>query len=190
MNYRASDGTWRKIAESLASDEAGGWTNAGGPYSVHFPASLSPTAPLTLELPEGTITTHPTDLAAAAGVAGALEGHEVIYPGALTQTDLVYSLTPSGFKELVVLKAPAAPQAVAYEIIVSTGLSLRLGEAGEVEIVSGGQAVGFIPTPVAYDSSEEMAQSTGSYVLLPQGPDRYLLTLAIDPAYLATATYR
>ncbi|MBI4261499.1 MAG: hypothetical protein HY658_13145, partial [Actinobacteria bacterium] len=174
VNYQDSEGNWRKIADSLAPHPEGGWTNAGGAFTVRFPEEMAPGAAVTFQIPEGSLTTQPVAPGALGRVRGSVQGGTLAYRGVLPGVDLEYSLHSAGFKETVVLTSHPGPSTLAYDI-QAQGLSLEKSPTGEIRVLSAGQVVGFIPTPVAYDSSPTIDESVPATTLTDLGGGHYVL---------------
>ena len=113
----------------------------------------------------------------------------VTYPGAVDGNDLVYTITPSGVLEQVVVKK--APAESTFRFSISTkGLSLTPNAYGGLEVVGEkGDPLGTISSSVAYDSSADAASDTAKYDLSVRADGSYDLGLAFDPGYFKTATY-
>src|SRR2546421_301461 len=55
INFLDAKGDWVPIDNPLA-DDSGGLTNAANAFGLHFPSTLSPDAPIGVDLPQGSYT--------------------------------------------------------------------------------------------------------------------------------------
>ncbi|MBI4261392.1 MAG: DNRLRE domain-containing protein, partial [Actinobacteria bacterium] len=181
FNVLAPDGKWEDAA--LVADGTG-WSLQAGAFTAQLPASLGPDSPVTFEVAGHVVGAVPVGVK---GAPGTVEGTTVRYEGALPGADLVYEITATGVKEEVVLDGTATP-ALAWTV-TAPGLDLILTPEGEVSVELGKLQVATIPAPVIYDSAVPPAEAKGTYTLAPSADGSYLLSLVIDPGFLAQATY-
>ena len=161
-----------------------GWTNTNEGTTASFPTTLSTSTPIVESLPDGSIQIAPTDVKSA----GALSGSTITYANAFSATDLAYSAVPGGYREELIMASTKAPTFFDYSI-QTKGLTLLANEAGGIDILAGGIPVALLPTPLAYDSSADRAETVGTYGLKDMGAGAYDLTVTLDPAFMASATY-
>ncbi|MGH9166603.1 MAG: RHS repeat-associated core domain-containing protein [Acidimicrobiia bacterium] len=199
QNYLDDQGNWHDIDTSLVHLPEGkhepvdlippdlpGFTNAEGMVQVLFPDVLSALTPLIFALPEGRLDILPSGLFPA--VPGVREGESVRYSDAAESLDLVYTATPLGYEEWVVLKEPPPGDRASWRI-QATHLALRLEESGEISILAGDEVVGAFPPTLVGDSSQE-PESAGAttsfpYELQDLGGGRYELSVLYDQAWLS-----
>jgi len=187
VNAQNADGKWKRINADLVPEATGGgWTVDLPDATLRFPGSLSSADPVRFILPgTGTLTMAPVGIGT---VPGSADGFTVTYADALPSTDLTYSTGLHGFSEFVILKDPGAPASVSFDVD-APGFELRLEPTGEIAIVRGPTVVAIMPTPVAWDSSPQPVSASGSYQLQASGGNGYVVTMLVDPAFLAAATY-
>ena len=107
VNYRDSSGEWQPIDDTLVPSAAAGYAyeNRADAYKVRFPADLS-SEPVQLQLGNDSIG---FALRGAHG-HGAVHGPTARFAGALPQTDVSYTATGAGARELPTLNSPDAPR--------------------------------------------------------------------------------
>jgi len=183
VNFESENGKWLDLA--LTEDETGfvGVTGEGGSITVRFPAVLSAKTPVSYEGTEGSLLAAPVGVAETKAVA---EGLSVTYSQALSYTDFTYTLTSGGYKETVVLQSGKASPALAWEL-QATGLSLSPSLEGGIDLLGADGPIGSIDPAVVTDASGK--QTTGVYGLEDLGAGSYVLSLVIDPLFLAEAAY-
>jgi len=123
VNYRDSSGEWQPIDDTLVpSGEPGyAYENKADGYTVRFPADLS-NDPIRLQLDGqmggGSIG---FSLRGAHG-PGRAHGASDTFAGALPHTDVSYTATALGARELLTLDSPAAPQSFRYDLALGHGV--------------------------------------------------------------------
>jgi RHS repeat-associated protein len=184
VNYQTANGNWRDLSLAL-TPTADGWTNSNEGTTLSIPSTLSPTTPVQEALSQGNFTIAPVGVK----VPGELSGGNVIYSDALPSIDLTYAAEPAGYHEEVVFNSAPALPTLEYQI-QTTGLSLATNDAGGIDIFTpDGTVIGQIPSPLAYDASPQLNGSVGQITLTDQGSGAYDLQIALDPTFMATATY-
>jgi len=182
FNVEDADGNW---VDAVLAPDAYGWSLTTATFTVRFPTALDPKTPIVYEIPEGSISIVPQGVT---GVPGVVEGTTVTYANTLPGIDLVYEVDASGYKETVVL-GPLASGAIAWDVGV-TGLTLAPDETGGIAVQAAGTPIAQMPAPFVYDSAPvEPVVSFPTYVLTELGSGAYALATAIDPTFLATATF-
>jgi hypothetical protein len=189
-NERDSDGTWSE-RELTLDPVAGGWawTDLSG-VRFTFPVLLSLATPVLVETAAGSLSLAPSGaLPGGVGSAGIVERASVTYPGAVDGHDLVYTATPLGVQEQIVLTQ--APETSTFRFTVTMkGLTLAPDLFGGLDLASAdGEHLGTIPAAVAYDSSEDIASATATYELSPTPDGTTEMALVFEPKFFASATY-
>lgn len=184
VNFRADNGRWEDLPTQFEPDPSGGWKAEALGASLRFPEQLSVDDPVSITFPGGTLRIAPVG---AAGV-GSSDGPSITYGDALASTDLLYSLHGGGYKEDVVLKDPSASGTIGY-LVKAPGFDLVIGSAGKVELSRAGESVATFSVPVAFDSSVPAASTVPSVDLEDLGAGEWRITVAVDPAFLGSATY-
>ncbi|MBI3647478.1 MAG: hypothetical protein HY240_01735, partial [Actinobacteria bacterium] len=182
-NEQAAGGKWKSVALGLTAT-TGGWTATNDGISVFFPATLSVNAPITTTLPQGSVAIAPVGVSAT----GSSDGITLTYANALPSVDLVYRAIPGGYQEQVVFKDSSASSKISYAISAS-GLTLSRSGGGGLDVLASGTAVGWIPAPIAYDSSPEPVGSVPATSFVDLGGGSYTLGLALDASFMSSATY-
>jgi RHS repeat-associated protein len=119
VNYRAADGSMRRIDPGLYPVKQGGYDWRSGANS--FQARFSDTAGSGFaEVGIGDRTVRLTAVGAAAGEA-VVEGSRISYPRAYRSADLRYTVTPSGIKEVIELTGPDAPASFTFRLVADDG---------------------------------------------------------------------
>ncbi|HET9732200.1 MAG TPA: DNRLRE domain-containing protein [Acidimicrobiales bacterium] len=183
VNYKDARGKWQPIDDTMVADGQPGFAfrNKADSYSAELPPTLAGSVRVT----SGQFGVG-FSLAGAGGGRGVAAGQSVRYAGALPDTDVVYTATPAGLKEDLVLRDPSAPGSVTYRLAPTGGLSVAAGQGGEVDFVdTSGVTRMVIPAPVVWDGSGPRAASTTAarFVL---SPDGRAVSLQVDPAWLAS----
>ncbi len=188
VNTQAADGTWQDV--QLAPEPGQGWTATIPNGSLLFPEKLTSETPVQATFGPFTIGTSPieSDASAVGGIVADDRPGSITYPEVLVATDFVYSATAAGYEEFVVLKDKSASSTVSWTI-EAPGLALALGEGGDIVVLDGKDAVSVIPPAVSWDSSLPPRIDKAPYTLTQTGEGRFEMGVALDPAFLAAATY-
>ncbi|WP_176738273.1 DNRLRE domain-containing protein [Micromonospora pallida] len=100
---------------------------------------------------------------AAKSVTPTVSGSTVTYPGVAGGADVVYDVSSTALKEMIVLrKAPTGP--VSYTFTLDTaGLTARQRADGSIAFVrpSGGEPVFVMPAPFMYDAKDDKSSPLG-----------------------------
>jgi RHS repeat-associated protein len=181
FNAESANGKW---LDAALTDDGDGWSFSGEGFAVRFPATLGPETPVVYERDGLTIATVPDDVKASAGIASGLE---VRYADALPGADLLYTVTPDGYKERVLLSEEASP-ALSWTLF-GEGVVVEPTDGGGLAVLSAGSEVTRIPAPFADDSSVPPSSWYGSYDLEKLDEGAYRLSMTLDANYLAAAVY-
>ena len=135
----------------------------------------------------------PADVAReATPVEPSLEGPVADYRELLPGVDLRVIAAADGAKSFFAWREPPADPTVSYAVD-APGLTLVPAKDGGIDLVDGtGTAVARIPVPYAVDSTPDELTGSGRFtdrVTLALAPDGRMVTVAVDEAWLATATY-
>jgi len=125
----------------------------------------------------------------AANSAARASGSKVGYTGVLPNTDLDYEITAGEVKETIILRKPPTGGRSSWRFRLGTeGLTPRLAGDGAVVLIDGtGAVVMVMPPIVTWDSSgaaDRPPAMTGGLYDLEQVKDGWLLTVAVDEAWL------
>ncbi len=169
-----------------------GWTGSFENATVFLPRQLSSSAPVTYTVGASTLSLSP--LAAESQPLGLekvtgqeADDRKIVYQDVRTGVDYVYFLVQGGFEEDTIFRTPAAATSTLTWRASLNGLSLSLNEGGGVSISDVSGLVAEIPAPVATDAAGE--SSTGTYGLSELSNGDTKITLSLDEAFLAEATY-
>ncbi len=155
------------------------------PTSSPLPVSEPTPTPSPLPVSEPTPTPSPLP----SGSPGVVDGSTVTYPLAIDGHDITYTVSPTGVQEQIVIDE--APDEATFRFTIEAdGLTLNPNDFGGLDVIDeGGSWVGYIPAPVAYDSSTDIASATATYEMEDLGGGTIELALAFDPSFFADATY-
>jgi RHS repeat-associated protein len=128
VNYRAADGRWLPIDNSMVKT-ATGFHNAAGVYEATLPRTLAGAVRLT----------HGTDwvsakLRGAVGV-GQANGTSVTYRGVLRGVDATYTATNDQLKEALTLRSATAARQFSFDLQASPGLTPKLMTSGGIQLL-------------------------------------------------------
>jgi RHS repeat-associated protein len=179
VHFQTPDGEWREIDSSVVPVE-GGFENGANDVDVFLPERLSD-GPVTTHLAGGSLE---VTLAGAKDAKASAAEESVTYKGVDKHVDVRYELTPTGYKENVVIHSDRAPSAFVYEIR-TTALSLALLDDGTIEVRQGEGAVGSFPRLFVEEATtEDGAPGEVSFDVTTEledlGDGRYRLTAALD----------
>ena len=194
------DGQWEDIDNTLTQKSKGGKTyfeNKSNSFKVNLPDEMSKGKAVTmekdgkklsftLELPNQKANNgkalgklkqlekaKKSRLDAASLVEFESKNQEISYDGAGENTNVEYTVTPTGLKEnIVLMKKPKASESYVYTI-ETNGLSAEKNSDGSVRFFDVDGDVFFIPAPVMYDAKgvssydieTELSSENGSYRL-------------------------
>ena len=181
VNYRAADKSWRAIDTTLVPG-LGGYENAANGFALRIPESL--TAGISLSSEGGSVSFSPIGAATA---PAAVSGSTASYREALPGTDLEYISEPDGVQEFTTLKSSQAPQRIAYQLSLSSGLRPQQASDGSIAVVNvQGTRLFSIPAP----SGAPTSNPTGAHVLpskLQLDQAGWVLTVDLSEPWLRTA---
>jgi RHS repeat-associated protein len=183
VNEQTLDGKWNDISFALSEDGKGWGATIQGTTLV-FPATLSQDTPVSAAFAEGSISIAPVGTSAK----GSSDGFTVTYASAFPSTDFSYRAVPGGYSEEVVFADASAKPELTYAI-TTAGLTLASNEAGGFDVFSGDVWVGWIPTPIAYDSGAEPLVSVPATKLTDLGNGSYTLEVTLDAQFMASAKF-
>ncbi|MDO4397212.1 MAG: RHS repeat-associated core domain-containing protein [Oscillospiraceae bacterium] len=199
IHYK-KDGQWEDIDNTLTQKSKGGKTyfeNKSNSFKVNLPDEMSKGEAVTmekdgkklsftLELPNQKANNgkalgklkqlekaKKSRLDAASLVEFESKNQEISYDGAGENTNVEYTVTPTGLKEnIVLMKKPKASESYVYTI-EANGLSAEKNSDGSVRFFDADGDVFFIPAPVMYDAKgvssydieTELSSENGSYRL-------------------------
>jgi hypothetical protein len=159
-NDLGTDGAWSEGEISLDPVTGGwSWTDPAG-LRFTFPVVLSSVTPVLVEIGSASLSLAPTSvLPGDVSSAGIVDGSSVTYPGAVAGHDLVYTATPLGVQEQIILEKP--PDDPTFKFTIATkGVTLTPNLYGGLDVTGDdGTQIGTIPVAVADDSSAEVASS-------------------------------
>ncbi|MGN6815101.1 MAG: RHS repeat-associated core domain-containing protein [Solirubrobacterales bacterium] len=182
VNYQASEGEWLPIEEGLEEGSEGQITNGANSVEVSLPSELQEGA--TRLAVRGQWVASKL-LATETEPAEVSEG-AAVYASPETNSAFEYTTLPNGLKEAIELKGPSSPSSFRYELTSSAGLEAELTESGSVVFKEGaGVVVASLPAPTVADAGS-LAPAPGqvSYELAPRGEGAWVLTIAVDRAWL------
>ena len=200
VNYQDSDGVWRPIDTSVHSTEEG-FENGPSSFDLFLPATLSASTLVRYSDGDQGLDTTMLGISLAAGEA---RDSSVVYRNVRLDTDVVYDVTTSGYRERVILGSAHASGRFEYRIDARR-LSLEQRGDGSIAVVSpSGVVEATIPPPFAQDASDPAAAevaldvslhetTSGSYRLEVSVPKQWLdspnrvFPVTVDPD-LVTST--
>ena len=165
VNYRGVDGVWRPIETRLVKGLDGRWHIAANEIAVSFASGPGPdtlstatagqvsrttTHLASMTLPNGQSLAY--DLAGSAAITPTVRDSTALYPGILSDTDLEFVVTDSGFKETMILNSPNAPNTWLFPLQLN-GLTPRQASDGSIELVdASGDVRVYLPLGYMQDS--------------------------------------
>jgi RHS repeat-associated protein len=146
VNYKATDGQWHAIDNTLAASPLGGYENTANSFSLRLPESLASGVSLTYQG-----QTVSFSLQGASASLPAVSGDTATYREVLSSTDLAYVSQETGVREIATLKDASAPTQLRYSLSLPAGLSPKQQADGSLAMVDAqGDVVFSIPAPVAF----------------------------------------
>lgn len=191
VNYRDAQGEWKRIDPMLRANK-GRFTNGAGPVAVSFASKPTPSDVLEVSGRGWSVGFGLEGL--KSDRRGVAKGGQLTIVDALADSDVTYTVTAVGVKEVVTLKAPPAspgPLRLRFPLRLR-GVDVGQEPDGTVVFVRDGATVGHVPVGVASDSSgdrargDEPARAPVTYRLLNGGQ---VLEAEVSGEFLATATY-
>ncbi|GAA2418578.1 hypothetical protein GCM10010404_91470 [Nonomuraea africana] len=190
VHYKDADGRWQDVdtrIEAVAEDGFVQGNDKAG-FSTRFGDKTDKLAKIKLGERQLTFGV----AGDAKQVAPVVKGSTVTYPGVWDGTDLVYTVTPSGVKEYLVLSKPPA-SGTAYSFTVKTGgVSAQQNADGSIAFNGDDGTPAFtVPKPFMIDSEVDAASPYGkrysdavTQAVTQQGSEA-TITLTPDAAWLA-----
>jgi RHS repeat-associated protein len=180
VNYKASDGAWRAISNTLVPAALGGYQNEANSFSLHVPMSLS--SGMSVTAGANSLSFALQDGKEALPI---VSGDTATYKEALTSTDFQYLSNSSGVKETALLKDASAPQALRFTLSASPGLSARADGDGAIELLDQQGTMQFrIPAPEALRPGADAASGRVLTSTLSASGDGWTLSVDTSAAWL------
>jgi len=183
INYEDAQGDWQPIDEGLEETDGGEIVNGASSVEVSLPSELQDGA-ARLTIGEEWIA---SKLLSIDTEPAEVDDGAAVYESPTAGTVFEYTTLPEGLKEDIVLEGPSSPSSVRYELTASAGLSPDLIADGSIVFKDAdGEVVATMPTPTVADA-DMSAPSTDqvSYQLAPRDGGQWVLTVAVDPDWLA-----
>ena len=186
VHYRASDGDWAPIDNTLVESAKPGYAAENGANSYEL---LIPTDAGRQPVRFGADGEWVSFAAQGADGAPQVQGNAASIGGLGAGTRLEYEATGAGVKETFVLQEAPSNEAAsswAFDLDTSAGLTPRLAADGGLNFVDEAGDVAFVaPAPFMTDSSgTDAGYSDAVSFDLAQAGDGWQLTLAADPVWL------
>jgi RHS repeat-associated protein len=189
LNFKDAKGVWAPIDNKVVvdPDRAGGLTNAGNGWRVHFGTSSQG---ISVDTAEGSIGFVP--VGAAVGVAPVLDksGTGVTYPEVWPGADLHYEVTADAVLETVLIKSASAAGPFLFTTVSGSKVAVLGGVApvASLSAKDGGLALaGALGSAVAFQRPEVLTtdgapvDSAGAKLAAVGGQ----VSLSVDPVWLA-----
>ncbi|MGA5821502.1 LamG-like jellyroll fold domain-containing protein [Kitasatospora sp. NPDC094028] len=129
VHFKKPDGTWENIDTGLSRRRDNRWAEAANDQLLSFSPNADGNALIDWTLDAGHRVSY--SLRGAKPVGAAASANTLTYPGALTDSDVVYNTLATGIKESLVLHSTAAPTTWVFPLN-TTGLTASLDAAGNV----------------------------------------------------------
>jgi RHS repeat-associated protein len=153
VNYKAADGTWQAIDNTVARTKSG-FRNQAGQYVAELPNSLSSGA-VTVQH-DGRWVSFALQKAKGTGQAS---GAQVRYAGAFSGVDATYEVGSDNLKETFSLAGPNAVRTFSFRLAMSDGLRPALRDTGVLEFTDADGNVRFsFGAPVMIDAAGARSQ--------------------------------
>ena len=110
----------------------------------------------------------------------------VRYAKVLPSTDFVYTVSPYGVKQEIVLNSKTEPYSYSFTVRTD-GLTLNTDESGDILAIDpdNGETVYILPAPFAFDSNENYTDAEQCfYTLTDNGEGNYTVTVSVDPEWM------
>lgn len=180
VNYKNSQGDWKKIDTGLSADGAGaGYAAKSGAnsWSVQLPDDLGAQP---VKVTDGSAWTT-FKLRDAVG-APKIDGNKSRYANVADEVDAEFSVHPDALKEDLVLASKQAPASYTYDLAASEGLNAKIDKQGGVEFRDRkGETTFVIAPPVVNDAKQ--AAGKAAYELK-RTADGWALEVRIDKKWL------
>jgi RHS repeat-associated protein len=180
VHFRSADGTWTPIDPALVAG-GGGWRNAAARHQLSLPRRLQD-GPVRVADGQDFVEFGLRGAAAA----GSVEGAAATYSDALSGVDVVYTSTPEGVKEDLVVHSVEAGNEFVFDVATSDGLQLREADGGVAVVDADGETVFVFAAPFMHDASgTPEGRSTAVTLTVEELDGAAVLRLAADEAWLA-----
>jgi hypothetical protein len=185
VNYRATDGTMRRIDTGLHPTHEDGyaWRSGANAYEMRFKAAGADFAELRFGGQVVRLHADGTQLAGPARV----DGSQITYPGAYQGADLRYQIGPSGTRKIIDLAGADSPTSYTFRLTPADGHPLSVQRSGDgsyqVRVGPGQQFV--LDAPVVWEGDDTMpaAAARPSLAVRQQGA-ALAVTLSLDRSWL------
>lgn len=144
---RAPNEDGKEAPVRLALQEVGNHFESRNP-AVDITYSKDPVQGVRLEGPRVSVS--------LSGIRASARGREdagrLVFPDALTDTDLWMAPIPAGFQTFAQMRSAMSPESLVFDVEMPHGADLRAGPDGTAEVVRGERQVVSISSPIALDA--------------------------------------
>jgi YD repeat-containing protein len=180
VNFRAANGEWQPIDDTLVND-ANGWHTAASPVAVALPSSLT-AGPVTVGSGSQNLA---FQFESAAGTEAHASGSELTYTNVQPGVTAAYAVFSEGIRETLSLASAEAPTLYTYKLTSDSGVRPSLTAAGGVAFTAAsGKVLYEIAPPTVSDSApgaELPANGQAHYELSSDGST---LSLVLSKSWL------
>ncbi|HEY4094045.1 MAG TPA: RHS repeat-associated core domain-containing protein [Baekduia sp.] len=183
VNFQDASGAWQAIDTRLKTDGGGGLQTTAAATEVALPGGLDDPAKVTSGARWVSFA-----LRNAAAVAPRAAGATATYADVLDGVDATYEAQPAGVKETLTLADPDAPSTYRFALAASTGLVPSLRDDGSVVFRGPQGTIRFwLPAPTV--QAADQAAASAQHVAYRLSDDGQSLSVVVDPAWLAKASF-
>ncbi|WP_236245278.1 LamG-like jellyroll fold domain-containing protein [Streptomyces sp. CC210A] len=173
-NFKAEDGSWKPIDTRLVEESDGRLSQRANSLDVEFAGDAADQQLASVDFGDGRSLAY--SLRGTAKAEPVVDEQKIVtYPAVLPDTDLRLVPLAEGFKELLVLHSPDAPNSWLFPLELK-GLTPRVTDAGDVEFTDGeGKVAARIPHAFMEDakidprSGDATRSQAVSYELVEEG---------------------
>ncbi|WP_226962683.1 MULTISPECIES: LamG-like jellyroll fold domain-containing protein [unclassified Streptomyces] len=173
-NFKAEDGSWKPIDTRLVEESDGRLSQRANSLDVEFAGDAADQQLASVDFGDGRSLAY--SLRGTAKAEPVVDEQKIVtYPSVLPDTDLRLVPLAEGFKELLVLHSPDAPNSWLFPLELK-GLTPRVTDAGDVEFTDGeGKVAARIPHAFMEDakidprSGDATRSQAVSYELVEEG---------------------
>ena len=179
VNVRDGKGGWQRIDNRLRPAAGGGFESGAGPMNLRVPASLGGAVKPEKDGESLSLKLRGPDVAAQ------VSGTTATFPGAGQGVTAKLTANDEAIKEDLILADAGAQTSFTYDLGLSDGLRPVERKDGGLDVLDAGGDVAFsAASPVAADSSGDVAPRAGTTMSVGKDGAGWTLSVSLDPAWV------
>lgn len=186
VNYQTAGGDWRPIDPTLVQQKDGSYQNTADGFQYSLPATWSQASPIVINHGAESYAFSLHGMQPAAVVR--LDATSVVYRQVLPGVDVRFTSVRGGYADDISVDTPTdASHPLSYDVTLN-GLTVSPATDGGLDLTDVAGVVAHVSRPVTLDQTPGEFGAT-TYSVTQQDAAHASIGIAVDPAFLASASY-